>query len=552
MQLECIKSNEIVEMSNKSPDHQDPFEMVAAYVAELDDVFSELGLPPGHHEMDEDDQAAAFEAKFPPIMKAAFIETTSERHATLRDLLHKGADLDAPGLLGTTALNTLFSACDPTGMLILIEGGADASSFAFDPAHLAVLKGDFSGADKPLARDSHGRSPFLLACRLGQTEMVRAFLAGDIETCRADRTSDQSDALVLAISSGNSETVELLLSHGFGEDEPDAFGATPLYRAVEMNDLETAKALLKRGASLDVRYNLSASLVQNQNGMMSKLESVMEKLTPTDIEDSINTLYDVAYTPEMVKLLISYGANPALFNSESFANAIGADRLPERALSKEEFLKNHVPFYGSSNPEKVDVPFWYEQIRTNRSGYSATVELLGEDSEIDGPVWSFNRFGRTGTVLPDGRLVLIAGEHEDHYDSDFHIYNDVTVMHPSGGMEHYIYPREIFPPTDFHTATLVGDTIWIIGALGYQGQRDYGQTQVLCLHLEDFSIHQVETTGSNPGWINRHTAVLEGQHIIVSSGKVEPGYITQDSTYALDLETLVWRRVDTEHKQSAQ
>lgn len=531
-------------MSDKSPDQQDPLSMLAAHEAEMDKMFSEMGLPPLDLEMDEATAAAAFESKLSPIMKAAMIETIAERHATLRKLVVEGANLDATDPFGTTALGAMFRACDPAGMLILIEAGADTSGFAFGPAHMAVLHGDFAGADEPLARDIRGRSPFLLACRLGQTEVVRAFLAVDIEACLADRSDDQDDALVLAMSSGNSETVDLLLPHGFGGDQPDEFGATPLYHAVEMNDLTAAEALLKRGASLEVRYNLSASLAQNESWMMSKIASVTAKMMPTDIEDSISTLYDAAYSPEMVKLLISYGANPALFNSEAFSTAIGAERLPERAVSKEEFIEHHLPFYGMANPEKVDVPFWHEQIRTNRSGYAATVELFGKDARVDGPVWSFDRFGRTGTTLPDGRLVLIAGEHEDGYDPDFHIYNDVTVMHPSGGMDHYIYPRDVFPPTDFHTATLVGDVIWIIGALGYQGQRHHGQTQVLRLDLADFSVHQVETTGTNPGWINRHTAVPEGQHIIISGGKIEPGYVTQDKAYVLDLETLVWRRAD--------
>ncbi|MEO9824605.1 MAG: ankyrin repeat domain-containing protein [Paracoccaceae bacterium] len=531
-------------MSDKSPDPQDPLAMLAAHEAELDKMFSEIGLPPLDLEMDEATAVAAFESKLPPIMKAAMIETIAERHATMRKLVVEGADLDATDPFGTTALDAMFRACDPAGMLILIEAGADASGFAFDSVHMAVLHGNFAGANEPLAKDIRGRSPFLLACRLGQTEIVRAFLSADLETCLADRTDDQDDALVLAMSSGNSETVDLLLLHEFGGDEPDEFGATPLYHAVEMNDLVAAEALLKRGALLDVRYNLSASLAQNQSWMMSKIASVTAKMMPPDIEDSISTLYDVTYTPEMVKLLISYGANPALFDRETFASAIGADNLPERAVSREDFTMNHEPFYGTANPEKVDVPFWHEQIRTNRSGYAATVDVMGKDAHFDEPVWSFDRFGRTGTVLPDGRLVLIAGEHEDSYDSDFHIYNDVTVMHPSGGMDHYIYPRDVFPPTDFHTATLVDDVIWIIGALGYQGQRHHDQTQVLRLDLANFSIHQVETTGSNPGWINRHTAVLEGQHIIVSGGKVEPGYVAQDGTHVLDLETRAWRRAD--------
>ena len=102
---------------------------------------------------------------------------------------------------------------------------------------------------------------------------------------------------------------------------------------------------------------------------------------------------------------------------------------------------------------------------------------------IPGPFWSWDRFGRTSTELPDGRIIHIAGEHEDYYDPDFCIYNDVTVEHPGGRLEFYLYPKEIFPPTDFHTATLLGDDILLIGSLGYTDMRRIGETQVLRLNV---------------------------------------------------------------------
>lgn len=158
------------------------------------------------------------------------------------------------------------------------------------------------------------------------------------------------------------------------------------------------------------------------------------------------------------------------------------------------------------------------------------------------PVWSFNRFGRTSTQLADGRWVLIAGEHEDHYDPDFHIYNDVTILDGKGGVTHFIYPNDVFPPTDFHSATLLDDSILLIGNLGHQQDRMEGVTQVLRLMLDGFSIHKVETTGQNPGWVNRHKAHLDGDAIIVSGGKIEPGYSDLDGRYVLNTSTMIWSR----------
>ena len=89
-------------------------------------------------------------------------------------------------------------------------------------------------------------------------------------------------------------------------------------------------------------------------------------------------------------------------------------------------------------------------------------------------MWSWflalaKRFGQSLTLLPDGLAVQIGGEHEDYYDPDFCIYNDVFVHERDGSITIYGYPESAFPPTDFRTATLVGDSIYVIGSLGSRG-----------------------------------------------------------------------------------
>ena len=123
-----------------------------------------------------------------------------------------------------------------------------------------------------------------------------------------------------------------------------------------------------------------------------------------------------------------------------------------------------------------------------------------------GPFWSWQRFGRTSTALPDGRVIHIAGEHEDCYDPDFCIYNDVVVEYAGGRREFYLYPKDVFPPTDFHSATLVGREIILIGSLGYHDLRRIGETQVLKLDTRTLRIEPVATTGAAPGWISDHIA----------------------------------------------
>jgi hypothetical protein len=162
-----------------------------------------------------------------------------------------------------------------------------------------------------------------------------------------------------------------------------------------------------------------------------------------------------------------------------------------------------------------------------------------------GPYWSWQRFGRTSTPLPDGRTVHIAGEHEDAYDPDFCIYNDVVVEHPDGRLEFLLYPNDAFPPTDFHTATLVGHEIVLIGSLGYRDLRRPGETQVLKFDTRSLRFSTLVIAGEGPGWISRHTAEkLSDTAILVIGGKVQTasGYESSTGIFELDLASLAWRR----------
>src|SRR5207253_1603305 len=111
-------------------------------------------------------------------------------------------------------------------------------------------------------------------------------------------------------------------------------------------------------------------------------------------------------------------------------------------------------------------PFRRAMVQAGCNAYRARV-LFDDPKRYDRMVWCYDRFGRTTTWLPDGRILEIAGEHEDHYDPDFCIYNDVVVFDGKGGFEILSYPETVFPPTDFHTATRVDDSLYIIGCLGY-------------------------------------------------------------------------------------
>ncbi len=195
-------------------------------------------------------------------------------------------------------------------------------------------------------------------------------------------------------------------------------------------------------------------------------------------------------------------------------------------------------------------PVWEWLVESGMNAFQATQKFGGPSPVDAGPGWCFDRFGCSKTMLPDGRVIRIAGEHEDHYDPDFYIYNDVIVLHPDRRVEIFGYPEAVFAPTDFHSATRVGDFIWIIGSLGYEAKRVHNTTPVYQLDLRNFEIQRVETSGECPGWIHRHTAVLagDGASITVSRGMVEDAgndapHRDNLDDWSLNLSTRTWTRL---------
>ncbi len=237
------------------------------------------------------------------------------------------------------------------------------------------------------------------------------------------------------------------------------------------------------------------------------------------------------------------------------ADPTGQDAEPRRdpppSVTDALFRAWRSPRFGRSNPERLNNPVWEWLIESGWSAYAATSHFGHARSGCGDPGWSFSRFGQSSTRLSDGRLVLVAGEHEDAYDPDFHIYNDVVVRHPDGRTDIYGYPRDVFAPTDFHSATLVGDRVVIVGCLGYPADRTPGVTLVAVLDLTSFAISSISTRAPAPGWIHRHHATLahDGRAIVVQGGKVVRGtpvereLIENPDDWRLDLATWRWERL---------
>jgi hypothetical protein len=351
------------------------------------------------------------------------------------------------------------------------------------------------------ARDRDERTPWLLSIYTGDIEKAKVVWAAAIDP--TDRGQHGKTALMLAIESNNRAMLIWLLVKGFDVAEVDDSGETALGFAIKQNAVDFVELLLQAGAKPD--------------------------------QSSIFWAKSVV----VARMLVAAGAD---FNcvSQYVRQLLTNVSTDVNQVSWEQYQSGKQQRFGLTNPELMSVDFWRSMVGSRWSASEARIEF--NESDFDSPIWSFDRFGQSLTELPDGRIVEIGGQQDGNYDLDFCIYNDVVVHDGQGNFQIFGYPRAVFPPTDFHTATLVDDYIYIIGRLGYYQCRTYHQTPIYRLDCRSYQIEPVITTNS-PGWIYKHRAeYLESGVIVISGGSIEDAKESKENSieYQLNLETLAW------------
>ncbi|MFP6765327.1 MAG: hypothetical protein VB858_16990, partial [Planctomycetaceae bacterium] len=220
----------------------------------------------------------------------------------------------------------------------------------------------------------------------------------------------------------------------------------------------------------------------------------------------------------------------------------GLDTTQPLSTPAADCARQRAPRFGTAHPDEMNNSFRDEMVRTRWNAWQARTQS-GYAEACDGPVWCFQRFGQSLTQLPAGEFVEIGGEHEDFYDPDFCIYNDVVVHDGQGQFRILGYPPDVFPPTDFHSATFVDGSIYIIGCLGYPDDRRPGETPVFRLNCETWCIEPVESREQLPGWIHSHQAQLcEDGTILVRGGRIWNGQadVASQQDFRFDPRTGCW------------
>jgi ankyrin repeat protein len=458
------------------------------------------------------------------LLKALFsgVDTADDqRRAILECLIAAGSPLDCVSDYGESVLTVAARAPDVELVRFFLDRGADPSvlrwsevfrTIAFgNPEDLSVLLSNNPSLEEV---DCWERTPFLFAVHCGKLEMAKQLLEQGCNRFATGRVG--STAVAYAIEGNQPQVLQWLLANGWDVPQPvDQFTASALRHAVQYDRPECVRRLIEAGAEI---YE------ENEYGF---------------------DLMHEATSPEVIWFLHQAGIELDGLPSEQRARLLPANDGQPFEVTAADYQAFHAPRFGQSNPDEMGNPFWNEMVRSRCSAYMANEEFGEGKREWSGDqkVWCFGRFGHSLTRLPSGQLVEIGGEHEDSYDPDFCIYNDVVVHDGHGRFHIFGYPREVFPPTDFHSATFLDGCIYIIGSLGYPDDRQPGQTPVFRLNCETWSIQAVPSGGQVPGWIHGHKArVQDDGTILIWGGKVWDGedLVGNPQAFRFDTRTGHW------------
>ncbi|HLO99816.1 MAG TPA: ankyrin repeat domain-containing protein [Fimbriimonas sp.] len=452
------------------------------------------------------------------LLDAAYGSNKNEDIQMLNYLLSQGVPYPEPTSYRETPLSVLAHWGHSKSVSLLLEHGAPYAELEFTPLHHAVMFGtsEDSVFETDVRRlleqkDRWSRTPLMLALQLGKVQMAKFLVSRGAQTNARDHVGHSG--LFMAAESGNLEAVMYAIELGMSPV------STGKYSSHVINS---------------VHFNLKPEV----------LTFLLDYFKGSDNWDNIlSRALNEEDDPSILRLFLDAG----VAGSEICAEGKRALLHPKfnRAdlfddISKEVFLEQSERRFGTQNPELIDNKFWNRMIESRARAYRAR-DHFGLTYD-DPPVWCCSRFGQTLTYLADGRVIEIAGEHEDSYDPDFCIYNDVVVHESDGSFRLFGYPEEVFPPTDFHTATLVDGWIYIIGNLGYCDVR-HGNCQVFRLSVETFEMERIYATGIAPGFLCRHRARLLPEGVIqISGGQVWNGndLHSNEKSFFFDTKTYFW------------
>lgn len=178
-------------------------------------------------------------------------------------LLDAGASVSARNVVGETPLHSATIDGQEGIAKMLLVKGADVNAkelvrgdtplhYAAELDNVELTKTLLDRKPDVNARNLHGEAPLHIAVKHDRADVARTLLTSGAQVDVRDEVG-RTPLHLAASSLCGTDMVELLLARGADVGAKDEWGATPLHRAVEFDQEEKVKLLLRKGADVEVR-----------------------------------------------------------------------------------------------------------------------------------------------------------------------------------------------------------------------------------------------------------------------------------------------------------
>ncbi len=305
--------------------------------------------------------------------------TPEELLPLLTLLIERGAKLDVVTRYGESALSVLSNIGHFEGVRCLLAAGARPTPLEWSALHRAIALGTLAEVNAALdaGEDAEGRDGW-------------------------ERTP-----LLLAIQTGDQHKVELLLLHGVARNARGRCGKPAVFYAIEMQNVAMLSWLVEQGFSLldTDEFGTSALACACESGCFEAVRALLDDgQDPDQHQGHLNALY-CCREATTARALLDAGADPNNLQFEIRRALVGLPAEPSVRhfdATPEAFSRGAQRRFGTSNPERMDDPFWMAMVRSGISAWLARTQFSDKPSSIEHPVWCAERFGQSISFLPTG------------------------------------------------------------------------------------------------------------------------------------------------------
>jgi ankyrin repeat protein len=235
-----------------------------------------------------------------------------------------GEDVNSVTEYGESALRVASRNGRFDAIEVLLGAGADPAQLRWSHTIHEVVSGTVISVQKSAlenadleSTDYWQRTPFLIAVQMGDTHKAQLLL--DLGANRLAVGRCGKSPMQYAVQSNSIPMLRWLLDHGFDIESMDEFLETPLIAAAEQGSAECVEFLIACGADIH------------------KANHIPERPIA------------VAANLEVVRILVSHGADINDINAEMHASLLGIGHESEPVVSRDDYLAGKNRRFGVAN-----------------------------------------------------------------------------------------------------------------------------------------------------------------------------------------------------------